>query len=1089
MGSPIDRTNKAALDANLINGNTSDAPKLKSNNDTIYNYVDGLNSALETHAGATTIPHADGSVTGSKIRDGALTETKYATGSVTARAVANGVLTAAKFVPGALTNDTQNGLRITVVEDEVAELKDDTAALFVNKAEKAEVTELSSELDSTQAEVQALQGGLSSTQVDVWLLKQPIPSSRLKVSMDADRIKLINLSDEVLQAMAGTTPVNATPGPNSVTTEKIVKDAVDVFKLESTLKLEETIGVTTPGTGTAALAGYTFTHAHPATIKSKIKEIQIFCMTTGTLRFLVMRSDRVFTLSKLRSFDVTISSTGLSTLKAGVHLPNDIELDVGNYFGFTVLSGGAAPAYTVGSSLGYWYKESEITGALETVTFTNTNVIQYNFTLGSLVSENTANEAYRLANNRFTEITGSNNLGAGSDWSITELVMANEVQASDGWLTTFEVLAQNPGAALIKIITPQGGDNYSVQRYQKITLVKGVNSFSTYDGTLPMMPVLKGDFVCLEVPVTTNVAFNSSAIGSIRYSSYGTKWGTFKWDDTVPNEQMGMRVEVDTSPQSQVSARQSRKETHYLYYGDESILPETTTLEVMAAPQINFPKCILQAIILEVPNAGDGSIQLKYLRLNMDGTMDVIATQNCTAVYGQNVYYAGVDFPVSWELGPGLFIGVQTKIGGAQYTYSNESGIGYFYYIGVANGSNIAYGITLNARLSMAFMVSVQDEQSNVERAVSPTLEEYAFTSLPAGWSNTGWTFDGTKASSAIVGLGYQLRSGETYGLDKRTIRWEFEITTPSSVIAFLSNPKEGAIQAGSIVRLNAATNNIEITGLYNGSNNPSVLATSPLGFSVKHGNRYVIEIEKDGRKIKVRVWDKNGNGYSEYERTATPWGYSVYPAWGYDQGALHGAPGVAVIAGSASVYTFKHYAIGNERPLMYVIGDSITEGFGVTDSDKWAALLRDRYGEKDVLISGIGGAVTEGALKRFKSELSRIKPKNVVIYLGSNYTSDATFSSELKKLVAVAKTKGSTVIVCTIPTQSGGTTIVNALPNDVIKVKFDVALTSSGAGTGVVPSFYATTDKAGNPYNDNLHPNATGHQRMYNRFMLDAQV
>ena len=42
MSLPIDRTAKTALDANLVNGVTSDAPKLKANNDVLYNTIDEL---------------------------------------------------------------------------------------------------------------------------------------------------------------------------------------------------------------------------------------------------------------------------------------------------------------------------------------------------------------------------------------------------------------------------------------------------------------------------------------------------------------------------------------------------------------------------------------------------------------------------------------------------------------------------------------------------------------------------------------------------------------------------------------------------------------------------------------------------------------------------------------------------------------------------------------------------------------------------------------------------------------------------------------------------------------------------------------
>lgn len=50
--------------------------------------------------------------------------------------------------------------------------------------------------------------------------KGQIIGTDLDVSADSKRLKLSNMSDEVIQAMAGTTPVNATPGINSVTEEK-----------------------------------------------------------------------------------------------------------------------------------------------------------------------------------------------------------------------------------------------------------------------------------------------------------------------------------------------------------------------------------------------------------------------------------------------------------------------------------------------------------------------------------------------------------------------------------------------------------------------------------------------------------------------------------------------------------------------------------------------------------------------------------------------------------------------------------------------------------------------------------------------------
>lgn len=88
---------------------------------------------------------------------------------------------------------------------------------------------LSTEIDSLSEEVNAAR----TEQIGSSRLKDnDIPASKLKISTDADKIKLVNLSDEVLQAMAGTTPVNATPGIKSVTNEKYADKSISVEKTD-----------------------------------------------------------------------------------------------------------------------------------------------------------------------------------------------------------------------------------------------------------------------------------------------------------------------------------------------------------------------------------------------------------------------------------------------------------------------------------------------------------------------------------------------------------------------------------------------------------------------------------------------------------------------------------------------------------------------------------------------------------------------------------------------------------------------------------------------------------------------------------------
>lgn len=98
-------------------------------------------------------------------------------------------------------------------------------------------TTLKERLDTKETQFAADINTARTEPIDSSRLKENnIPASKLKISTDADKIKLIHLSDEVKQAMAGTTPVNATPGPNSVTTEKIAPGAVTWDKINGAVR-------------------------------------------------------------------------------------------------------------------------------------------------------------------------------------------------------------------------------------------------------------------------------------------------------------------------------------------------------------------------------------------------------------------------------------------------------------------------------------------------------------------------------------------------------------------------------------------------------------------------------------------------------------------------------------------------------------------------------------------------------------------------------------------------------------------------------------------------------------------------------------
>lgn len=63
-----------------------------------------------------------------------------------------------------------------------------------------------------------------------------IPSTKLATATDADKVKLANLAQEVIDAMTGTTQVGTTPGDGSVTTPKLGDKAVTLEKLSDLVR-------------------------------------------------------------------------------------------------------------------------------------------------------------------------------------------------------------------------------------------------------------------------------------------------------------------------------------------------------------------------------------------------------------------------------------------------------------------------------------------------------------------------------------------------------------------------------------------------------------------------------------------------------------------------------------------------------------------------------------------------------------------------------------------------------------------------------------------------------------------------------------
>ncbi len=188
----------------------------------------------------------------------------------------------------------------------------------------------------------------------------------------------------------------------------------------------------------------------------------------------------------------------------------------------------------------------------------------------------------------------------------------------------------------------------------------------------------------------------------------------------------------------------------------------------------------------------------------------------------------------------------------------------------------------------------------------------------------------------------------------------------------------------------------------------------------------------------------------------------------------------------SVSNFIISEPADVNQKCLMYICGDSITQGYWATEQSKcYAGLVADvLFGQnKMVEIAGRSSANIDNLLMSVPSEIPALKPKYVMVTIGTN---GGNTVEKLEQLLTIIKNNNSIPILNHIPSPDNTRDAVNAMIDSVIAdhvgeiycVKMDVAVsTNYDVQQGMDPAAFADYD----------HPNNVGHQRMFERVKIDC--
>lgn len=166
------------------------------------------------------------------------------------------------------------------------------------------------------------------------------------------------------------------------------------------------------------------------------------------------------------------------------------------------------------------------------------------------------------------------------------------------------------------------------------------------------------------------------------------------------------------------------------------------------------------------------------------------------------------------------------------------------------------------------------------------------------------------------------------------------------------------------------------------------------------------------------------------------------------------------------------------EVPVVLVVGDSLSAGYGIARIDAWTSLLQERLAEQGfphrVVNASISGDTTRGGLARLPAALEEHNPSIVVIELGGNDGLRGIPVREIREnlaaMIEMSRDAGAEVLLAGvhIPPNYGP-----RYTEEFHRVYHDLA---AEYGTALVPFILdGVALEDGLMQGDGLHPNAAG--------------
>ena len=260
---------------------------------------------------------------------------------------------------------------------------------------------------------------------------------------------------------------------------------------------------------------------------------------------------------------------------------------------------------------------------------------------------------------------------------------------------------------------------------------------------------------------------------------------------------------------------------------------------------------------------------------------------------------------------------------------------------------------------------------------------------------------------------------------------------------------------------------------IYNNSTNNQAVSGSVS--SIVSGNIYTLKLERVDRAIKATLLNRTTGTSVSIE---SPDGAAGSGNEGINPGGkMFDSP--IWYVGSGTPYLQNLYATCLRNAKVFIVGDSITAGAHTTWDTSWAPMAAAFFGNS--LTGGRGSGHVICCLNELRSLLPVVKPKAVVVTIGTNYDSNVAKSGYVglfKSIINVIKAFGAVPVinnVCACDARNTGLTIINEVVNELKQIgcRFDLATSINNDWEDGQNNTYYYTDK--------VHLNVAGNTLLYN--------